>query len=139
MFVNPRGFVKLFFQKSSVALIPFFILCFSAPLSAQPTNSQGDLGTVIQDFAKLSDGQKETILTAAGLPQPSDLNLAKVAAYFIFGSIGFIAFFYGRKEASWRPTVIGMVLMVYPYAVSNTYLLYAIGIVLTAGLYFFRE
>jgi len=35
--------------------------------------------------------------------------------------------------------VIGIVLMVYPYFVSNALLTFAIGIALTAALFFWRE
>ena len=58
---------------------------------------------------------------------------------FIFSIIGWYAFWYGKKDKSWRPMVVGIVLMVYPYFVSNTLLSFAIGIALTAALYFWRE
>ena len=57
----------------------------------------------------------------------------------IFSIIGWFAFLHGKKEKSWRPMVIGVLLMVYPYFVSDTILSFAIGIVLTAALYFWRE
>lgn len=57
----------------------------------------------------------------------------------IFGIIGWSAFMYGRKTKSTRPVVIGLVLMVYPYFVANTFLAYAIGIALTSALFFWRE
>jgi hypothetical protein len=60
-------------------------------------------------------------------------------ANILFGIIGWYAFIHGKREKSWRPMVIGIVLMVYPYFVSNTLLTFAIGIALTAALYFWRE
>jgi hypothetical protein len=57
----------------------------------------------------------------------------------IFSIIGWCAFWHGKKEKSWRPMVIGIVLMVYPYFVSNIFLTLAIGIALTAALFFWRE
>ncbi|OAI43429.1 hypothetical protein AYO41_00020 [Verrucomicrobia bacterium SCGC AG-212-E04] len=57
----------------------------------------------------------------------------------LFGSIGLGAFFYGRKASSWRALVIGFALMAYPYFVTETWLLYAIGSALTAALFIFRD
>lgn len=68
-----------------------------------------------------------------------DFTLAKVMAYLIFGGVGFVAFVYGKKNIIMRPMIIGIVLMGYPYFVSETWLLYLIGIALTAALYFWRE
>ena len=64
---------------------------------------------------------------------------ANIAAGLIFGIIGWCMFNYGRKEKELKPTLIGLVLMVYPYFVPNTVLLYLIGIALTALLYFWRD
>ena len=59
--------------------------------------------------------------------------------YLLFGAIGFGAFMYGRKMVLWKPMVIGIALMAYPYFVSETWLIYAVGCVLSFALYFFRE
>jgi len=58
---------------------------------------------------------------------------------FLFGSIGFIAFMYGKKNTAYIPALIGIALMSYPYFVRGTIALYLAGTGLTAGLYFFRE
>jgi len=57
----------------------------------------------------------------------------------IFSSIGFVAFMYGKKNSEYRPMLIGIALMVYPYFLRGTLMLYLVGIGLTAALYFFRE
>lgn len=57
----------------------------------------------------------------------------------IFGIIGFVAFNYGRKMKSSKPLMVGIALMVFPYFVSNTLLLYIIGAGLCAALYFWRD
>ena len=80
----------------------------------------------------------EELMATAGLPQ-MDFSLAKIAAYIIFGAIGFVAFMYGKKNSSWRPMTLGVVLMAYPYVVSGTLALYVVGIILTALLYFWRD
>jgi hypothetical protein len=66
-------------------------------------------------------------------------NWWNIIGGIFFGIIGMYAFGYGRKEKNWRPMVIGIVLMVYPYFVSNTILAFAIGISLTAALFLWRE
>lgn len=60
-------------------------------------------------------------------------------AAFLFSTIGFFAFRYGKKEMLWKPMAIGATLMVYPYFVSQTWLLYAIGFALSASVFIFRD
>jgi len=57
----------------------------------------------------------------------------------VFGAIGFVAFMYGKKMTAWKPMVIGGALMAFPYFVTQTWALYAIGCALSAALYFFRD
>lgn len=57
----------------------------------------------------------------------------------LFGSIGLGYFVYGKKQKAPVPLVCGFVLMVFPYFVSNTILLVAIGIALAVVPYFFRR
>ena len=64
---------------------------------------------------------------------------ANIIAWVLFGCIGFIAFSYGRKMENFRALIIGLILMIYPYFVSQTLLLYLVGIILCALLYFWRE
>ena len=78
-------------------------------------------------------------MAGIGLPQASDFSAAKIFACIIFGGIGFAAFLYGKKNKFFRPMIIGIALMTYPYFISGTFFLYLVGIVLTAALYFWRE
>jgi hypothetical protein len=64
---------------------------------------------------------------------------AVLFAGLIFGLIGMAGFAYGRKNVLWRPMAIGLALMVFPYFVSQTWLLYAIGAALCGALYFWRD
>lgn len=68
------------------------------------------------------------------LPTPAAL-FADIA----FGAIGFAAFLYGRRMTAWKPIVIGIALMAYPYFVSATWAVWAIGVALCAALYLFRD
>lgn len=67
------------------------------------------------------------------LPSPAYLFGA-----IMFGIIGYAAFRYGRKTALAYPKWIGVALMLFPYAISPTWLLYLIGCGLCAALYIFR-
>ena len=63
------------------------------------------------------------------------MSTANILASVIFGSIGFSAFIYGKKQSSLKALVIGIILMVYPYFVQNPIALFAIGGVLTVALF----
>ncbi len=60
-------------------------------------------------------------------------------AGFIFGTIGWGAFSYGRKLDLWQPKLIGVSLMVYPYLFTNAWLLWGIGISLLITLWFYHD
>jgi hypothetical protein len=74
-------------------------------------------------------------LKSMGLELPSP---AYILGAVVFGLIGWAAFRFGRKRE--RPVTlwIGVALMVYPYAISRTWLLYAVGLALCAGIWFDR-
>lgn len=67
------------------------------------------------------------------LPSPAYLFGA-----IVFGLVGLVAWRYGRKAQ--RPTTkwLGVALMFYPYAISQTWLLYLIGLALCTGLFYDR-
>ena len=67
-----------------------------------------------------------------------DFNLATFIGGFLFGLIGMIAVGYGKMRDTWQPKLIGVLLMVFPYAISQVWLMYAIGVALTASLFVFR-
>ncbi|MEO5765164.1 MAG: hypothetical protein ABIR52_07635 [Casimicrobiaceae bacterium] len=66
-------------------------------------------------------------------------NPALLLASFLFGAVGLAAFVYGRKLALWKPMVIGLALMAYPYFFTRAWMIYAIGAALCAALYVFRD
>ncbi|HTS51898.1 MAG TPA: hypothetical protein VMH26_01380 [Burkholderiales bacterium] len=57
----------------------------------------------------------------------------------IFGIVGIAAFRYGKKSALVIPMILGIALMVYPYFVPETWLIYAIGSAMTCAVWFFRK
>jgi hypothetical protein len=56
----------------------------------------------------------------------------------LFGSVGLGFFIYGKRQKAVVPLVCGLVLMVFPYFISNTIVLIAIGVALMALPYFVR-
>lgn len=68
------------------------------------------------------------------LPSP-----AYLAGSLVFSIIGFAAYRYGKNMDQQQTRWLGVGLMVYPYAIAQTWLLYLIGAALCACLYFFRD
>ncbi len=62
---------------------------------------------------------------------------AYLAGLILFGIIGFVAYRRGKKSSRPRTKWIGVGLMIYPYAISQTWQLYAVGLGLCAGLYWY--
>jgi hypothetical protein len=52
----------------------------------------------------------------------------------LFALIGLAVFVYGRRQRRGAPTLIGVALMVYPYFVSGSVALIAIGVLLLGAL-----
>ena len=69
----------------------------------------------------------------------SSFSMGALIAGFFFGLIGMAAFGYGKKQGNYNAMGIGAALMVYPYFVTNTLATVAIGIALTASLFYFRD
>ena len=56
----------------------------------------------------------------------------------LFGSIGLGFFVYGKKQRAIVPLVCGLALLIFPYFVSNTFVLVGGGMALVAIPYFVR-
>ena len=67
-----------------------------------------------------------------------NLSAANLIGGYVFGSIGFVAFIYVKRMNLWKPMLLGIALMVYPYFISDDLLMIAIGTIGTAGLFFLR-
>lgn len=72
-------------------------------------------------------------LSALGLDLPSP---AYLTGSILFGIVGWVAFRRGRKTSVSALTWVGLVLMLFPYGVSNPWLLWATGTALCVWLYF---
>lgn len=71
-------------------------------------------------------------LESLGLVLPSPLY---IAGAILFGVMGYIAFKRGRKTTSPTLTLTGVALMFYPYATSQTWLLWLVGASLCGFVY----
>lgn len=71
-------------------------------------------------------------LQSIGLTLPSP---AYLLGAILFGVWGYFAFRRGRKFQRPQLTWIGIALMVYPYAVSETWMLWMVGALLSAWVY----
>jgi hypothetical protein len=67
------------------------------------------------------------------------MQAAQLLWGLLFSSIGLGFFLYGRKQRVVAPLLCGIALMIYPYFVPNAVLLVAIGVVLCAIPYYFRQ
>lgn len=76
------------------------------------------------------DGLKN--LEALGLVLPSP---AYIVGAILFGIMGYLAYRRGRRTSRPVLTWTGVALMVYPYAVSQTWLLWALGAGLCAWVF----
>lgn len=72
-------------------------------------------------------------LESFGLTLPSP---AYIAGVLLFGLLGYAAYRYGKKTERPRSKWLGIALMLYPYIVPQTWLMYVVGVALCAGVYF---
>jgi len=78
-------------------------------------------------------------VSASSVSGGGGINWGYWMANIIFGIIGMCAFMYGKKEKSFRPMLIGISLMFYPWFVTNAFWTIITGIGLTAALFYWRE
>jgi hypothetical protein len=64
-----------------------------------------------------------------------DLDANSLLASFLVGSIGFVAFAYGKRQSRVPHMLVGFILMAYPYFVTNVALMLGIAVVLLASLW----
>jgi len=68
-----------------------------------------------------------------------NFSVVNLIGGLLFGAVGFVAFVYGKRQSAIRAMVIGVILMAFPYFVSNSIALYAIGTALTVALFVFKD
>ena len=79
---------------------------------------------------------EQNTLGAMGFTLPSP---AYIVGSIVFSVIGYAAYRYGKKLSLEGPRWIGIALMLYSYFTPETWMVYAGGVGLCVGLYFFRR
>ena len=75
-------------------------------------------------------------LNSMGLDLPSP---AYLIGAILFGIFGYAAYRYGKKNSNNTRKWLGIALMLYPYLISETWQLYAIGTALCGAVFFLRR
>ena len=83
-------------------------------------------------LATLQSLQSLGILQSLGLEMPS---LMYIEGAILFGILGMVANFHGKKRKQLNLRLLGWSLMLFVYGVSQTWALYAIGAVLCAAVW----
>ncbi len=76
------------------------------------------------------------LLRELGFTLPS---AAYIVGVVVFGVAGLVAYYDGKRRRRPRERWIGLALMLYPYVVGETWLLYVVGVVLCAAAWFFAR
>jgi hypothetical protein len=82
----------------------------------------------------MQNGLETLDLLGITLPSP-----AYIVGAIVFGIIGLAAFVHGKRAGRPRTRWLGLALMLYPYIVWQTWLLYLVGIGLSLAVWFDRD
>ena len=91
------------------------------------------------DTSNLQQQLPELLKTVGATTGDGGWNWPNIIGGLIFGLIGMIVLGHAKKERSPKLFCIAVVMLAFPYFVTNTVLIYAIGIGLCALLYFWRD
>jgi chromate transport protein ChrA len=78
----------------------------------------------------------EEVSSGLGLELPS---LAYIVGAIIFSIIGYGVYRYGKKTSRAYHKWTGVLLMLYPYVVQQTWLMYTVGVALCVALYWLPD
>ena len=79
----------------------------------------------------MDEADNATLMSGFTWPSPG-----YVFGMLLFSLLGYAAFRYGRKNDRYATMGIGIALMLFPYVVSRTWLLYGVGFALCAGIWY---
>lgn len=75
-------------------------------------------------------------LQALGITLPTP---AYIFGAILFGIIGYGAWRYGKKKSRKYVKWLGVALMLYPYVVPSTWVMYVVGLGLCGACYYYRD
>ena len=129
-----RYILGLAFNLTIFLLFNFSALSWAQNEIQMPQNLVQAASKILEAQGTDSDPLNKALTSGLG-----NFSMANLIGGILFSFIGSIAFMYGKKQASFKPMIIGIVLVVYPWFVTTTWLVYAIGIVLTVALFVFND
>ena len=59
--------------------------------------------------------------------------------WLLFSGIGMISCAWGKMKELWQPWVLGVLLMIYPYAIPTGLPMWGVGIALTTAIFFAKD
>ena len=65
--------------------------------------------------------------------------MSSIIAGILFGIVGLIIFRHGRRNINNRNVFLGLLLMIYPYFVSNAWLNWGVGFLICAVIYYYWD
>lgn len=69
----------------------------------------------------------------------SELDVVWLFASVVIGAIGLGMFLYGKKRSRFIPLLAGILMMVYPYFIPNTYVMIGIGVGISGFVWLSRR
>ena len=130
---------KMIFGAIIAGVVIVSIALLSSARAQEVSKSATDPSSTADYFAQVAENNRNMVLNAGSTAPGSPFSMGNLLAGMIFGAIGFGAFIYGKKNAAWRPMVLGIALMGFPYLPMGTGVLYLVGALLTAALFFWRD
>ncbi len=74
-------------------------------------------------------------MSRGSVKSPVDIDAGELLASFLVCSIGLVAFIYGKRQGRIPPMLAGLVLLVFPYFVSNLWLMFGIASAVLGALW----
>ncbi len=68
-----------------------------------------------------------------------DFSASNLFGQLIFGAVGFVAFAFGKKMSQWSIMFVGLAMMIGPYFIDQTWLIYATGLAGILALFLLRQ
>jgi hypothetical protein len=95
------------------------------------------LGAVQENVAAMSRDRRRGSLNMQSSRYPMDMTSLMLA--MLFGTIGFGFLAYAKKAGQLIPGCAGLCLMVFPYFISNNWVMVVVGVALTAAPFLLRD
>lgn len=128
-----------FLMKSKIIFLVLWLICRTGAELVLAQQEDSYLTGALNNSTLLGDAGEGILKSSTLIPAVSEFSWLNLIGCLIFNGIGLVAFTYGKKQGGFRPLIIGIALMIYPYFFTKTFWLYAIGIGLCAALYYWRD